>query len=157
MNADSKPKRRWMPIVLVVSLALNLLIIGVAVGTVLRLKGGDHAKAPPGFGPALYRALPKDDRKAMRSELGDLHKKGSKGRTQDFEAMSQALRAVPFDPNAVETLLQQQAQATANLQGALQAQWLIRVTAMSDEERQAYADRLQDVVKRGPHKHKKKD
>ncbi|NOD92133.1 periplasmic heavy metal sensor [Ruegeria sp. HKCCD4884] len=157
MNADPKPKRRWMPVVLVVSLALNLLIVGVAVGTVLRLKGGDHAKAPPGFGPALYRALPKDDRKAMRGELSGLHKKGTSGRKQDFEAMSQALRTVPFDPGAVEVLLLQQAQATAALQEALQTQWLARVTAMSDEERQAYADRLQDIVERGPHKHKKKD
>ncbi len=157
MNADPKPKRRWMPVVLAVSLALNLLIVGVAVGSLLRLKGGDHAKAPPGFGPALYRALPKDDRKAMRGELVGLHKKGTKGRTQDFEAMSQALRAEPFDPNTVESLLQQQAQATAALQEALQTQWLARVTSMSDEERQTYADRLQDFVKRGPHKHKKKD
>ncbi|WP_050602747.1 periplasmic heavy metal sensor [Ruegeria sp. 6PALISEP08] len=157
MNADPKPKRRWMPLVLAVSLAVNLLIVGVALGTVLRLKGEDHAKAPPGFGPALYRALPKDERKAMRGELSGLHKKGSKGRTQDFEAMSQALRRVPFDPVAVEVLLQQQADATAALQEALQSQWLARVTAMSDGERQAYADRLQDVVKRGKHGHKKKD
>lgn len=157
MNADPKPKRRWMPVFLVVSLALNLLVVGVAVGTVLRLKGGDHAKAPPGFGPALYRALPKDDRKAMRGELAGLHKKGSKGRAQDFEALSQALRATPFNPVAVQVLLQQQAQATADLQQALQTQWLARVTAMSDDERQAYADRLQEVVRRGPLGHKKRD
>lgn len=157
MNADPKPKRRWVPVVLALSLALNLLVVGVAVGTVLRLRGGDHAKSPPGFGPALYRALPKDDRKAMRGELTGLHKKGSKGRAQDFEALSQALRATPFDPVAVQVLLQQQAQATADLQQALQTQWLARVTAMSDEERQAYADRLQEVVNRGPHAHKKRD
>lgn len=157
MSADPKPKRRWMPIVLVVSLALNLLIVGMAAGTALRLKDGDRAKAPPGFASALYRALPKEDRKAMREELSGLHKKGSKHRKQDFQALSQALRAVPFDPAAVENLLQQQVQSMADLQAALQTQWLTRVTEMSDQERQAYADRLEDVVDRGPRGHKKKD
>lgn len=157
MNADPKPTRRWMPIVLVASLALNLLIVGLAAGTVLRLKGGDHAKAPPGFGPALYRALPKEDRRAMRGELSGLHKKGSKHRKQDFQALSQALRVVPFDPASVAALLQQQALATADLQAALQVQWLTRVTEMTDDERKVYADRLEEVVERGPRGHKRKD
>lgn len=152
MNVDPKPKRRWMPIVLAVSLALNLLIAGVAVGTVLRLKGDGAGKGPPGFGSALYRALPKDDRKALRSDLLGLHGKNGSHRLRDFQAMNAALRAVPFDPDAVELLLQQQAQSRADLQVALQAQWLERVTGMSDEDRQTYADRLEEVVKRGPHK-----
>ncbi len=157
MSTDPKPKRRWMPVVLTVSLALNLLVVGMAVGTMLRLKGGEHAKAPPGFGPALYRALPKEDRKLLRGELSSKHTKGSKGRAQDFATLSTALRTVPFDPETVAQLLQQQAQATADLQAALQVQWLARVTAMSDEERQNYATRLEQVVERGPRGHKKKD
>ncbi|NVO54680.1 periplasmic heavy metal sensor [Rhodobacteraceae bacterium B1Z28] len=157
MSAETKPHRRWMSIALAVSLALNLLIVGVALGTMLRLRGGEHAKGPPGFSPALYRALSKEDRKAMRGELSGLHKKGSNHRSEDFESLSQALRAVPFDPSVVEVLLQQQAQSTAELHDALQAQWLARVTAMSDDERQVYADRLAEVVERGPHRNKKKD
>ncbi len=156
MNTDPKPKRRWMPIVLTLSLAINLLIVGVAVGSILRLKNSDHAKAPPGFGPALYRALPKEDRKALRGELSGLHGKGAKGRSQDFMAVTEALRAVPFDPETVTLLLQQQAQATADLQAALQEKWLVLVTQMSDTERQTYATRLEDVVERGPRGHKKK-
>ncbi len=156
MNTDPKPKRRWMPIVLTLSLAINLLIVGVAVGSILRLKNSDHAKAPPGFGPALYRALPKEDRKALRGELSGLHGKGAKGRSQDFMAVTEALRAVPFDPETVTLLLQQQAQATADLQAALQEKLLVLVTQMSDTERQTYATRLEDVVERGPRGHKKK-
>lgn len=157
MSDNPKPKSRWMSVLLVISLALNLLVVGVALGTVLRVKGGDHAKAPPGFGSALYRALPKDERKAMRGELFDRHKKGAKTRSQDFAALSSALRSDPFDPAAVQALLDQQAQFMADLQDALQAEWLSRVVAMSDEERLIYAERLEEVVKRGPHGHKKKD
>ncbi len=157
MSDNPKPKRRWVTILLTVSLALNLLIVGVALGTVYRIKGGDHGKAPPGFGPALYRALPKDDRKALRGELSDRHVRGSKLRSQDFAALGQALRAEPFDPGAVQVLLQQQAQFVADMQSALQEQWLARVTAMSDEERKAYADRLEEVVHRKSHGRKKRD
>ncbi|WP_170558459.1 periplasmic heavy metal sensor [Ruegeria atlantica] len=157
MSDSPKPKSRWISVLLVISLALNLLVVGVALGTVLRVKGGDHAKSPPGFGSALYRALPKEERKAMRGELFDRHKKGANNRSQDFAQLSAALRATPFEAADVQALLDQQAQSMADLQDALQQEWLARVVAMSDEERLVYADRLEEVVKRGPRGHKKKD
>ncbi|SLN17992.1 periplasmic heavy metal sensor [Ruegeria meonggei] len=157
MSENPKPKKRWVTVLLIVSLALNLLIVGIALGTAYRVKGGDQAKAPPGFGSALYRALPKEDRKALRGELSERHKHGSKLRAQDFTALGAALRANPFDPAAVQVLLQQQAQAMADLQFALQDEWLARVSEMSDAERQAYATRLEEVVRRKPHGRKRKD
>lgn len=152
MSDSSGSKRRWMPILLAVSLAVNLLVVGVILGTALRFRGGDHARVPPGFGMALYHALPKEDRKALRGELSALRSKGSNRRSQDFSALSQALQAVPFDPAAVQILLDQQAQASSDLQMALHQQWLAQVAAMSDGERQIYAERLEEVVKRGPHR-----
>jgi len=157
MSDNPKPKRRWVSVLLTASLALNLLIVGVALGTVYRVKGGDHGKTLPGFGSALYRALPKEDRKALRGELSERHVRGSKLRSQDFAALGNALRAQPFEPAAVEVLLQQQAQFMAETQSALQERWLARVTEMSDAERQAYADRLEDVIHRKPHGRKYKD
>lgn len=157
MSDNPAPKRKWMPVLLIASLALNLLIAGVVLGTALRFKGSDRAAIPPGFGPALYYALPKSDRKSLKGELSDLRGKGSHRRKQDFGALSQALRAVPFDPTAVEDLLEKQAQATAELQTALHQQWLAQVTQMSAEERVKYADRLEEVVRRGPGKHKKRN
>ena len=157
MSDDAKPKRRWVTVLLTVSLALNLLVAGVALGTVYRVKGSDHSKTPPGFGPALYRALPKEDRTALRGELSERHVRGAKLRSQDFSKLEAALRADPFDPSAVQSLLQQQAQSMVEMQSALQEKWLARVTAMTDAERQAYADRLQEVVKRKPHGRKHKD
>ncbi|MDA7963046.1 periplasmic heavy metal sensor [Ruegeria sp.] len=152
MSDTPKPKRRWMPVLLVISLAVNLLIVGVVAGTVLRFRGDDRGRVPPGFGPTLYHALPKEDRKALRGQLSDMRSRGSHRRSEDFSALSAALRTVPFDPVAVELLLAQQAQATADLQTALHQQWLARVTAMSDQERQVYADQLEDTVRRGPHR-----
>ncbi|CUJ87101.1 hypothetical protein RUE5091_00561 [Ruegeria denitrificans] len=157
MSDNTKPKRRWVTVLLSVSLALNLLVAGVALGTAYRVKGGYQGKAPPGFAPTLYRALPKEERKALRGELSVRHVKGARKRSQDFAALEAALRAEPFNPETVKALLQQQARAMAELQGALQDEWLARITGMTDAERQAYADRLQEVVKRKPHGRKHKD
>lgn len=154
MSDQSKPKRRWVTILLFVSLALNLLVVGVALGTAYRFKGDSHGKAPPGFGPALYRALPKEERKALRGELYERHIQGAKMRSQGFTALQTALRAEPFDPVPLNTLLDQQAQAMAELQTALQEEWLERITAMTGTERKAYADRLQQVIKRKTHRRK---
>ena len=157
MSDNARPKRRWVTVLLTVSLALNLLVAGVALGTVYRVKGGDHGKAPPGFGPALYRALLKEDRKALRKELSERHVRGAKMRTEDFAALEAALRAEPFNPGAVQALLQQQAQAMAELQSDLQVEWLTLISAMTDTERQTYADRLQQVVARKTHERKHKE
>ncbi|WP_170752125.1 periplasmic heavy metal sensor [Ruegeria lacuscaerulensis] len=157
MSDNPKPKRRWVKVLLAVSLGFNLLVVGVAVGTVLRVKGGDHAKAPPGFGSALYRALPKEDRKALRGQLSSRHKAGSKDRVRNFEILSAALREVPFDPETVQDILLQQSQSLAELQSNLQGQWLEQVTDMTDAERALYADRLDEVVRHGPHGKKRKN
>ncbi|MDX1742107.1 MAG: periplasmic heavy metal sensor [Ruegeria sp.] len=157
MSDQAKPKRRWVTVLLSVSLALNLLVAGVALGTVYRVKGGEPDKAPPGFGPALYRALPKEERKALRGELSERHIRDAKMRSQGFAALQTALRAEPFDPVPVNTLLNQQAQAMAELQSALQEEWLERITAMTGTERKAYADRLQQVIKRKTHRRKPSD
>ena len=64
---------------------------------------------------------------------------------------------VPFDTVVVQALLEQQAQATVEVQEALHQQWLARVSGMSDDERAKFADRLEDVVKHGPRKSWKRD
>ncbi len=157
MSDVSTPKRRWMPILLVVSLALNLLVIGVVLGTVLRVKDGDRAYGPPGLGAALYHALPKDDRKALRGELSGKRGDGARQRKKDFQEIVEALQTVPFDPETVRALLAQQGAAIADLQDTLHDRWLEQITAMSDEERATYAERLEKVIQRGPGKKKKKD
>ena len=157
MTDTPAPKRKWIPILLIVSLALNLLVVGMVVGTAMRFKGTDRVNVAPGFGSALFFALPRSERKALSGELSSLRGKGSQRRKQDFSTLSQALRVVPFDPAAVQALLGQQVRATVDAQEALHQQWLTHVSGMSDDERAKYADRLEDVVKYGPRKFRKRD
>lgn len=146
MTETVKQPRRWVTILLVASLGLNLLVAGVLLGAVLRFRG-DHVDVPPGFGPALFRALPENGRRALRGELFDEHRRGARQRAQDFAELGEALRAVPFDPATVEDVLEKQAANTASIQSNLQKKWLSRVARMTDAERKAYADRLEQVVK----------
>lgn len=146
MTEEVKRPRRWVSVLLVVSLALNLLVAGVVLGTVLRFHGGPGA-APPKFAPALFRALPEKDRKALRADLEDEHRRGARNRSEYFEEMGDALRTVPFDAQAVRQLLDRQVRSNAETQSALQQKWLDRVAAMTDAERQAYANRLEKMAK----------
>ncbi|EEX11240.1 conserved hypothetical protein [Ruegeria lacuscaerulensis ITI-1157] len=153
MTEEVKRPRRWVSVLLVISLALNLLVAGVVLGTVLRFHGGPGA-APPKFAPALYRALPEKDRKALRADLEDEHRRGARERSEHFKELGRALRAVPFDADEIRQLLDRQIRSNAEIQSALQRKWLDRVAAMTDTERQAYADRLEKMAK--PRKEKRK-
>lgn len=157
MSENSTPKRKWLVILLVISLAVNLLIVGLVLGTFLRYRGHDQARTPPGFVPALYFTLPKSEQKALKSLVSEQRRHESRRRGQDFEALGDALRQTPFDPALVSSLLDEQAQATADLRNALHQEWLARVTAMSDEERLRYAERLEQVIEKRSHRRNKKD
>lgn len=149
MSDDVKKKRRWVPIMLTVSLILNVLVVGVVLGTALRFRDGGGEGPPIAFGQALYRALPGVERKELRRGLSEQYSKRSQQRSADFKALSQALRAVPFDPQPVEMLLQRQELSIVEMQESLGRKWLARVTNMTDEERADYADKLEKIVKKG--------
>ncbi|MGI9367536.1 MAG: periplasmic heavy metal sensor [Ruegeria sp.] len=155
MNENPEKKRRWMPILLTASLALNLLVVGLVIGTALRFRDGNRGRIPPGFASALFRALPDSDRKVLRGEMADRHSRGTDRRADDFNLIGQALRAVPFDPTEVKVLLDRQAQSNVKLQRDLHDAWLARITAMSNEERASYVNRLEEVVKKGPRRKKR--
>jgi len=145
----------WMRILLGVSLAMNLLVVGLAVGAAIRFGGLDHDARPTrSLTGALYRELPGDDRKALfrqaRSEAG--HHKKRHG--EDAAEVDAILRAETFDPGALDAVISRQADAREAWQLAVRAAWLERVGAMTLDERVAYADRLIEATKKR-HKDKK--
>lgn len=156
---DPKPAgRNWGRVLLGVSLTLNLLVIGLAVGAALRFGGpGTADRPPPSIGATLYRELPREDRKAMRSAMKSPEKARKSDRKAEARRLGDALRAQPFDVDAVQSVLSEQAQARADWQGGVQQAWLARVTAMSDAERSDYADRLQKALTRPKNRRRSKD
>ena len=156
------PKRRfsWGKIVLFASLAFNLLIVGLVAGAML---GGprDRDRNPMmrdlGFGPFVH-ALSGRDRKeltrAIEGASGSFRDNRAALRT-DFEAFLTAVRADPFDPAALEQVIDRQKGRVHERQGIGQKLLLVRITEMSVEDRAAYADKLDELLRRGSKRSRK--
>ena len=69
--ADAVKKRRWMPIVLGLSLAMNFAVVAAVGGAAWRHSGDERSGAPrAGKSGALYMsALPRESRRAIREQM----------------------------------------------------------------------------------------
>lgn len=140
------PTRLWLRVLLGLSLALNLLVVGLVGGAMIRFGGPDGMRAPPrSVGAVMFRELSREDRRALwRHSNGD-HRARHK---EDAQAVNAAMRAIPFETSALEALLRGQAEQRLAFRNTVQQAWLTRVAAMSDAEREAYADRLEHALNR---------
>lgn len=148
------PSRRGLKIALAVSVALNLAVVGVVAGAVLR--GGpmrDQMVRDIGFGP-FAEALTDSDRKALRRAFFDRSPGLRDLRAtmrQDMAGVLAALRAQPFDPAALRAALAAQAERLSGQMTLGQDLLAERIDAMAEAERLAFADRLESALQRGPH------
>jgi Heavy-metal resistance len=148
MSEPKQKSRLWLRILLGVSLGLNLLVAGLAVGAVLRLGGPEGMRPPPAsLGSALFRAMPREHRSEMHQKFRDRRSGKGKNRLKDTQAVAALLRAVPFDAGALTEVLKKQKQDRDAFFESLQVSWLERINLMSDAERSEYADRLETMAK----------
>ena len=148
------PSRRGLKIALAISVALNLAVVGVVAGAVLR--GGtmrDQMVRDLGFGP-FAEALTDTDRTSLRRAfvqrspgLRDLRET----MRQDMSNVLAALRARPFDPGAMRSALEAQAERLNGQMKLGQELLAERIDAMTEAERLAFADRLETSLRHGPH------
>jgi uncharacterized membrane protein len=141
-----KPSKLWRG-VLVVSLALNLAVIGVLGGAAVAGRFGD---GPPGridlgLGP-VARALPEDQRRAIGRALRQDRATGGMDFRGQMAAMTAALRADPYDPDVMRQLLEDQAARLSQVQARARSAMLDQIAAMPPEARQRFADRLEAEV-----------
>lgn len=164
MQDATAPKRRcplWVRIVLALSLALNLAIVGAVVGFVAR--GGPAGTKVGGIGYAMpyVLSLPKEARRGVFDAVrSDKSLPDRRARRVAYREVVALLSATPFDRDAVEAVLLQQAEGVADVQRVARAAWLDTVSQMSDAERMAYAEEVKAVIERGkgaPRKPKDKD
>ncbi|MGZ2257561.1 periplasmic heavy metal sensor [Roseobacter sp. A03A-229] len=158
MTETTPPKRsvpRWIKIMLGLSLALNLAVIGLIGGAVLRHGDGKVAGARnSGFGayglPYMI-ALPREDRRAVgRAVRSAADLPDREARRALYRDVLSALRATPFDATVLSAAVLRQAETAVAVQKTAQAAWLAQVSGMSDAERSAYADAVEEVLQRGP-------
>jgi len=159
-SPNPKPSRikPWLRGVLFVSLALNLAVAGVVGGAFVRFGGPDSDKRPPRqdeVAGTYTRALSSDDRRAiwreLRKQRDDLPSKADL--RADFQEVLRLLRAEDFDRAALEDVLSRQRDFGISRAELGHELLLDRLQTLTAEERAAYADRVEDGVKR--HRHKK--
>ena len=143
-----RPSRLWRG-VLVVSLALNLAVIGVVGGAFVsgRLAGAPPHRIDFGLG-VVSRALTGEDRR----EIGRALRQDTRLRGHDFRgqmaAIAGALRADPFDAQVLQGLLDDQAAQLSHVQASARQAVVARISAMSPDDRRGFADRLEQELTR---------
>lgn len=154
-ETTSKPSgmRPWVRVLLVASLTANLAVAGLAVGAAIRVGGDRHEKARPPMplGAQLYRALPREDKDLLRKRDRETREERTARRMAETAELDAALRAVPFDPERVSDFVIRDAVRQDTFERDMRQAWMGRIVAMSDEDRAAYADRLQELMQGHDH------
>lgn len=148
------PSSRGLKIALVLSLALNLGVLGLVGGAWLhgRPDGPPRFARDLGFGP-FTEALSPEDRRALVREFGrDMGDPRAFRREMraDLQELLQILRADPLDRAALEALFERMGARGQERLATGQRLLEERILAMSPEARRAFADRLDEGLRRGP-------
>ena len=148
-DTPTSPKRPiWLRITLFLSLALNLLIAGLVGGFFLFSGPSERAaRGPRDLGSLYTRALDQEDRRALRRDFA--RGLASQGRERgaivmDVQAALEVLRATPFDVDAFGQALANQSSRRSQREEIGRQALSNRIAEMSDAERAAYADRVED-------------
>lgn len=152
--ATPKPKSgKGLRIALAISLALNLAVVGMVAGAMLRHGPGFQAGGVRdlGFGP-YTEALTQDDRSALRKALFDRAPEIRTTRRlmrEDTQALLALLRADSFDAVAFRVRMEGQHARMERLLRLGQDVLQDFIAAMSPDDRRAFADRLEAGLRRG--------
>lgn len=156
-EADAKTYRMrpTLRVVLFLSLAMNLVVVGLVAGFIVR-GGPPH---PPKRGGSDYvipytRAFDEDQRKdvwrSLKRDFAERRERGGDraGVIAGYNQALEVLRAEPFDQAAMIAVLEGQT-ARANERLAAGQQVLTNhLSALTQAERAAYADRLAREIER---------
>lgn len=147
---------RGLRIALLVSLAANLLIVGLVAGAIWH-GPPDRARRPElrdlGFGP-FVAALPRSDRRALAARLRDVNEPLRARRDEirrQFDALVEALRAEPYDHGAVAAIISSQQDEVFASQRLGRSVLLDHIAAMSADARADFAAALVRNVRHWKH------
>lgn len=147
------PRRRGLKIALVLSLAVNLLLVGLLAGGAMRVaRLDDMAGGRPDL-RALWRAIPDETRDRLRetareSGLADAHRRPDRDMrraraAQMNAALAAALRAEPFDAQAFASLLSGDRDEAARRVDAAHQVLAAQIQALTAAERATMAARFE--------------
>ncbi|CUH82452.1 periplasmic heavy metal sensor [Tropicibacter naphthalenivorans] len=145
MRETIKKTKPWLRVVLFASLALNVLVIGLAVGAVLH---GPPDRGKRDRDPALpfTRAFDDHQRGELRDRLRadfDATRGQGPGFMAGYQEALSVLRADPFDADRLRDLLDDQGRVADARRKRGQDVLATYLGSLTPSERAAYADRLQ--------------
>lgn len=148
--SETRRTRRWK-LAFFASLAVNLMVAGIVGGALLKDPHDRRAEVRDlGFGP-FTDALSDADRNALRKSFRERRPDFRAARVQmraDMTEMLSALRAEPFDPVRLSQAFDTQQARLADHLKLGQDLMRDRLAAMTDAERHAFADRLEQRITR---------
>ncbi|KQB97167.1 hypothetical protein AL073_08910 [Loktanella sp. 1ANDIMAR09] len=145
---QARPSRLWR-VVLVLSLALNLAVVGVIVGSAAsgRWKDGPPRSFDLGLGP-IARALEPQERRAIGRQLRNDRSLRDFDLRDRVNRVVAALQADPFDPDVLRALLADQSARMTTVQATAQEVVVEEIIAMTPERRRAFAERVLEEMSR---------
>jgi len=153
-TVPAKASGRGLKILLALSLAVNLAVVGIVAGVALRGQDGERhrplAVRDMSFGP-FTEALTREQRRAMLREFGTRGPGLRDMRAQirgDFETVLAVLQADPFDPEAFRAAVEGQSRRVADRAEAGRDALVALVAQMTPAERLVFAERLQQTLSR---------
>ena len=144
----SKPGFRWARLVLILSLALNLIVVGLIVGAFIGFGDKRGGGAPPrvmdrmsmGLG-AQISALPEAARNRVAEAGGGFTRENRREKfarlRQSQNAIIEAMSAEPFDENALRAALDAHRETAFGSTIALHDRFVQEFSALSQEERKS--------------------
>lgn len=161
VTVTEKPKngRRGRRILLIASLALNVVVVCVAIGAFVGIRNHDGPSMEAGRFSAVYvRALEHEDRRAIGKHIRKAYRADRSDRQADRDRVVQmvaVLKADPLDATALRNVRQALDESAQRRRMVAFDVWLGYVEKMTNEQRTAYADRMQNVLEHRGHSHKR--
>ena len=145
-----KSTKRWVKYLLVVSLGLNLAVVGLFVGA--KVAGHDPTKPthPPGasgmrhFMHALPNSKRREVRRYFRSNREKLHANGGAMRDA-MENIQAVIVAQPFEADALNAAFYQQRAHIMTMTTDAQTAFVEIIAGMTDEERKQYVANMETL------------
>lgn len=150
---------RWVRVLFVCSLALNLLFVGLATGAIVFGKDRMQAVADRA-GPVMLRGLSREDRRALGAKVRRTNQSRGLGREASQQARADvvaALRKRPFDPEGLAQALQAQMALDMQRRDIGLDLMVERMTTLTDAQREDIAADMEkprrkaDRDQRNPH------
>ena len=139
---------RWMKLALIVSLMLNVAVIGIIAGHNMK----DGAR-DPGVGNRqvewILRLVPEDRRDFTKAHFAEVREPLKSLRTERREKLDEiitAVRADPFLPSELESVLEDRRTASFETRTLVHQRLVELMAVFSPEERAIFAERLEERV-----------